>query len=76
MEAIIKVAKQTNADAIHPGYGLLSENAAFAERCRSEGIVLLDHLHKSFSRWEIKLKRENDGTSGHPNRSWCFSPTP
>lgn len=41
MEAIIKVAKQTNADAIHPGYGLLSENAAFAERCRSEGIAFI-----------------------------------
>ena len=58
MEAIIRVAKQTNTDAIHPGYGLLSENAAFAERCRSEGIVLLAHPHKSFSEWGIKLKQE------------------
>ncbi|WMT27616.1 acetyl-CoA carboxylase biotin carboxylase subunit [Bacillus aerius] len=41
MEAIIKVAKQTNADAIHPGYGLLSESAVFAERCRSEGIAFI-----------------------------------
>lgn len=41
MEAIIKVAKQTNADAIHPGYGLLSENAAFAEQRRSEGIAFI-----------------------------------
>ncbi|MGE6856025.1 acetyl-CoA carboxylase biotin carboxylase subunit [Bacillus sp. FSL K6-2841] len=41
MEAIISIAKQTNTDAIHPGYGLLSENAAFAKRCQSEGIVFI-----------------------------------
>lgn len=38
IEKIIEVAKETKADAIHPGYGLLSENTQFAKRCEEEGI--------------------------------------
>ncbi|MGH3090040.1 MAG: acetyl-CoA carboxylase biotin carboxylase subunit, partial [Rubrobacteraceae bacterium] len=34
IEAIINAAKETNADAIHPGYGFLAENASFAAACR------------------------------------------
>lgn len=41
IERIIEVAKMSKADAIHPGYGLLSENAAFAKRCEEEGIVFI-----------------------------------
>ncbi len=41
IDKIIEVAKETNADAIHPGYGLLSENANFARRCEEEGIVFI-----------------------------------
>ncbi len=41
MDAIIAAAKSTGADAIHPGYGLLSENAAFARRCLEEGITFI-----------------------------------
>lgn len=37
-DKIIKVAKETGAEAIHPGYGLLSENAAFAQKCEEAGI--------------------------------------
>ena len=37
-EQIIEVAKQTQCEAIHPGYGFLSENAAFARRCEENGI--------------------------------------
>ena len=36
--AVIAAAKSTRADAIHPGYGFLSENAAFAEACEAAGI--------------------------------------
>ncbi|MFS0556400.1 acetyl/propionyl/methylcrotonyl-CoA carboxylase subunit alpha [Brevibacillus sp. 179-C9.3 HS] len=39
--AIIAAAKSTNADAIHPGYGLLSENEAFARRVLEEGLVFI-----------------------------------
>jgi len=37
-EAIIAAARDANADAIHPGYGFLSENAAFADACAAAGI--------------------------------------
>ncbi|HEY3485338.1 MAG TPA: DUF2118 domain-containing protein [Ilumatobacteraceae bacterium] len=41
VDAIIAAAKRTGADAIHPGYGFLSENAAFARRCAAEGITFV-----------------------------------
>ncbi|HEX7411480.1 MAG TPA: acetyl-CoA carboxylase biotin carboxylase subunit [Bacteroidales bacterium] len=41
MDKIIEVAKRSGADAIHPGYGFLSENAKFSERCREEGIIFI-----------------------------------
>lgn len=41
VDKILSVAKQSGAQAIHPGYGFLSENAAFAEACASAGIVFI-----------------------------------
>jgi acetyl-CoA carboxylase biotin carboxylase subunit len=41
MDAIFEVAKRSGADAIHPGYGFLSENAAFSERCKQEGVKFI-----------------------------------
>ncbi|WP_174732013.1 acetyl-CoA carboxylase biotin carboxylase subunit [Mesobacillus harenae] len=41
VEKIIEVAKETEAEAIHPGYGLLSENENFALRCEKEGITFI-----------------------------------
>jgi len=41
IDKIIDVAKKSKADAIHPGYGFLSENAAFADRCKKEGIIFI-----------------------------------
>jgi acetyl-CoA carboxylase biotin carboxylase subunit len=41
IEKIIEVAKNCRADAIHPGYGFLSENATFARRCNEEGIIFI-----------------------------------
>ena len=38
---ILEAARKTNADAIHPGYGFLAENAGFAEACREAGIVFI-----------------------------------
>ncbi len=40
-ERIIAIAKESGCDAIHPGYGFLSENAAFARRCDEEGIAFV-----------------------------------
>ncbi|TYP96291.1 pyruvate carboxylase [Tenacibaculum adriaticum] len=41
IDAIIKVAKDNNVDAIHPGYGFLSENAEFAQKCEDNGIIFI-----------------------------------
>jgi len=41
IDKIIEAAKITGADAIHPGYGFLSENADFADRVAAEGIVFI-----------------------------------
>ncbi|MBN6773276.1 urea carboxylase [Pseudomonas granadensis] len=41
VEKILAVARQSGATAIHPGYGFLSENAAFAEACEAQGIAFI-----------------------------------
>ena len=41
IDNIIEAAKRTGADAVHPGYGFLSENAAFAEACDANGITFI-----------------------------------
>ncbi|MEE9327073.1 MAG: pyruvate carboxylase [Cocleimonas sp.] len=41
IEGLIKTAKINQVDAIHPGYGFLSENVEFARRCREEGIIFI-----------------------------------
>jgi len=41
IDKIIDAAQKTGADAIHPGYGFLSENATFSARCKEEGIIFI-----------------------------------
>jgi len=41
IEGIIEIAKMSGVDAIHPGYGFLSENIEFAKRCEEEGIIFI-----------------------------------
>ncbi|WP_368252202.1 pyruvate carboxylase [Enterococcus sp. 2201sp1_2201st1_B8_2201SCRN_220225] len=41
IDDIIRIAKDSGAEAIHPGYGFLSENLDFAKRCEAEGIIFI-----------------------------------
>ena len=56
MEKIIQTAKEAGADAIHPGYGLLSENAAFARKCEEEGIVFIGPSPEVISQMGSKIE--------------------
>ena len=54
-DKIIAACKQTGAQAVHPGYGFLSENEAFARRCDEEGIVFIGPKHYSIAAMGDKI---------------------
>jgi propionyl-CoA carboxylase alpha chain len=54
-DKIIAAAKQTGAQAIHPGYGFLSENEAFAKRVEDEGLVFIGPKHASIAAMGDKI---------------------
>ncbi len=56
VERIIAACKQTGAQAVHPGYGFLSENAAFAKRVEEEGIVFIGPKHHSIAAMGDKIE--------------------
>ena len=60
-EQIIAVAKQLNCTLIHPGYGFLSENSDFAQRCRDEGLTF------------VGPKPETLALFGHKSRARSFA---
>ena len=55
-EKIIAACKQTGAQAVHPGYGFLSENAGFAKRVEEEGIVFIGPKHYSIAAMGDKIE--------------------
>ena len=55
-EKIIAACKQTGAQAIHPGYGFLSENAGFAKRVEEEGIIFIGPKHYSIAAMGDKIE--------------------
>ncbi|MGL4521981.1 MAG: acetyl-CoA carboxylase biotin carboxylase subunit [Bacilli bacterium] len=64
---IIEVADRTGCDAIHPGYGFLSENASFAELCASCNIIWIGPNHHSIARMGTKdVARQTMKEAGVP----------
>ena len=58
-ERIVTLAKKANCDAIHPGYGFLSENAEFAEACTREGIIFIGPDAKHIALFGDKIASKN-----------------
>ncbi|KMY53503.1 pyruvate carboxylase [Bacillus sp. FJAT-27231] len=56
IENIIEIAKQAEVDAIHPGYGFLSENIEFAKRCEEEGIIFIGPTSQHLDMFGDKVK--------------------
>ncbi|WP_404427650.1 pyruvate carboxylase [Ureibacillus chungkukjangi] len=56
IEGIIEIAKQANVDAIHPGYGFLSENLEFARRCEDAGIIFIGPTSEHLDMFGDKVK--------------------
>src|SRR5690625_4318375 len=56
VDKIIDVAKEAGADAVHPGYGLLSENADFANRCQEADITFIGPSAEVISRMGDKIE--------------------
>jgi acetyl/propionyl-CoA carboxylase alpha subunit len=54
--AIVAAAKQADADAIHPGYGFLSENAAFARQCDAAGLIFVGPSAMAVERMGSKIE--------------------
>ena len=55
-DKIITACKQTGAQAVHPGYGFLSENAGFAKRVEEEGIIFIGPKHHSIAAMGDKIE--------------------
>src|SRR5271165_1930710 len=56
---IIRIAKEARADAVHPGYGFLSESPEFAEACAAAGIIFVGPLPDTMRRLGNKVEARN-----------------
>ncbi|MCE2486116.1 MAG: ATP-grasp domain-containing protein [Desulfurellaceae bacterium] len=64
-QALIQAAQATGCDCVHPGYGFLSENAAFAERCASEGLTFVGPPPAALALFGDKLRARRLAQSLH-----------
>ena len=63
IEDIIRIAKSSKVDAIHPGYGFLSENLEFAKRCHEEGIIFIGPTLEHLDMFGDKIKAKDAAIS-------------
>lgn len=63
IEGIIELAKSVGVDAIHPGYGFLSENILFAQRCEEEGLIFIGPTSQHLNVFGDKVKARTQATS-------------
>lgn len=56
MDKILEIARETGAETIHPGYGLLSENPTFAKRCVEAGLVFIGPKPEVIARMGSKIE--------------------
>ena len=56
MDAVVAAARQAGADAIHPGYGFLSENAAFVRRCEEADLIFIGPSANAVERMGSKIE--------------------
>ncbi|MDP5276741.1 acetyl-CoA carboxylase biotin carboxylase subunit [Chengkuizengella axinellae] len=77
IEKILEIAKESNAEAIHPGYGLLSENADFAKKCDEAEIKFIGPspkvIHQMGSKIEARKAMENAGIPIVPGIAYPLS---
>ncbi len=59
IDDIIRIAKETNADAIHPGYGFLAENPEFAKACSENGIIFIGPSYEILNTLGNKVAARN-----------------
>ncbi len=72
---ILSIAKACNAEAIHPGYGFLSENAAFAKSCAEDGIRFIGPKHDVIQLMGDKIEaRKQMSKAGVPIVPGCDKP--
>ena len=60
IDGIIEIAKRNEVDAIHPGYGFLSENIHFARRCEEEGIQFIGPTSQHLDMFGDKVKARDE----------------
>jgi propionyl-CoA carboxylase alpha chain len=65
IERILAACKQTGAQAVHPGYGFLSENAAFCARLESEGVVFIGPKAESIRAMGDKIASKRLADAAH-----------
>ncbi len=65
IEGIIEIARAHNVDAIHPGYGFLSENINFSKRCEEEGIIFIGPKSEHLDMFGDKVKARHQAVQAN-----------